>query len=264
MKRDLRRTTKEMLGRIAGMAGMYSRRFRSQMTIVAFHRVTDVIESDGLTCSPEVFEEFCKFFERYFEVMPLGRQIEACAAGADLGGTLAITFDDGYADNAEVAAPILQRLKLPATFFVTSGFVDSPVVAPWDAKLKAGVDWMTWKQLRTLRDNGFEIGNHTETHIDMGTAEPSVVRAELASSRAKLVEELGIDTRLFAYPFGGRQNISPRSRDLVREAGFSCCLSCFGGVNPSHPDPFELNRIGIAEWFASPDQFGYELLRGKA
>ncbi len=264
MNLELRRSTKDVLGRIAGMAGLYSRRFSSQMTVVAFHRVTDVIETDGLTCAPAVFQEFCKFFVKYFDVVSLGQQVDACASGADLGGTLSITFDDGYADNVEVAAPILRKLKLPASFFVTSGFVDSPIVAPWDAQLRAGVDWMTWEQVRKLRDMGFEIGNHTDTHIDLGTTEPSVVRSELARSKAKLLAELGVDTRLFAYPFGGRQNISPVSRELVREAGFSCCLSCFGGVNGRHPDPFMLNRIGIAEWFASPNQFGYELLRGRA
>ena len=264
MKGGFRRNTKGILGRVAGMSGVYSRRFQSQMTIVAFHRVTDAIKTDGLTCDPVVFERFCRFFAKYFAVMPLGEQIKACETGADLGGTLSITFDDGYADNAEVAAPILRRLALPATFFITSGFVDSPTVAPWDAKLEVGVDWMTWKQVRALRDQGFEIGNHTDTHIDMGISEPSVVRAELAKSKAKLFEELGVDTRLFAYPFGGRQNISVDSRQLVREAGFSCCLSCYGGVNSPRPDPFMLKRIGIAEWFASPDQFGYELLRGKA
>jgi len=233
------------------------------MTIVAFHRVTSIIESDDLTCSPADFEEFCKFFAKYFRVMPLARQIDACSKGEDLGGTLSITFDDGYSDNLVVAAPILQKLNLPATFFVTSGFIDSKIVAPWDERLMGKTEWMTWSQVRALRDMGFDIGSHTHTHIDMGTAEPSVVRAELAISKEKLLSELGVDTRLFAYPFGGREHISEFSRDLVREAGFTCCLSCYGGVNSPRPDPFLLKRIGIAEWFARPDQLGFELLTGR-
>ena len=123
---------------------------------------------------------------------------------------------------------------------------------------------MSWDHVRELADQGFEIGNHTETHLDLGTADPESVRGELTRSRQKLKEELGVDARLFAYPFGGRENISEQSRDLVRQEGFSCCLGCHGGVNAPRPDPFQLNRIGVAEWFATPDQFGFELLTGKA
>src|SRR5882762_5480723 len=103
---------------------------------------------------------------------------------------------------------------------------------------------------------GFEIGNHTDTYIDLGTADPDTVRAELALSKRKLHDALGKPARLFAYPFGGRTNISTRSRELVREAGFECCVACYGGVNSGTPDPFNLNRIGMAEWFGTPDQLG--------
>ena len=259
-----RRRAKDAIGRAAGLTGGYARRFRSQMTVVAFHRVTDALAADGLTCSAAKFEAFCKFFAKHFQVVALSEQVRICRAGGDVGGTLSITFDDGYADNIQTAAPILQRLQLPATFFVTTGFIGSQTVPPWDRELPRQPGWMSWDQVRKLRDLGFEIGNHTETHIDMGTADSQTVRGELARSKRKLLEELGTEPHLFAYPFGGREHISNSSRDLIREAGFSCCLSCYGGVNASRPDPFELKRIGIAEWFASPDQFGYELLTGKA
>ena len=62
------------------------------------------------------------------------------------------------------------------------------------------------------------------------------MRAELAVSRRKLAEALGRPPELFAYPFGGREHITPRSRELVREAGFVCCAGCHGGVNPVKPD----------------------------
>ena len=260
----IRRRAKDAIGRAAGLTGGYARRFRSQMTVVAFHRVTDALAADGLTCSAAKFEAFCKFFAKHFQVVALSEQVRICRAGGDVGGTLSITFDDGYADNIQTAAPILQRLQLPATFFVTTGFIGSQTVPPWDRELPRQPGWMSWDQVRKLRDLGFEIGNHTESHIDMGTADSQTVRGELARSKRKLLEELGTELHLFAYPFGGREHISNSSRDLIREAGFSCCLSCYGGVNASRPDPFELKRIGIAEWFASPDQFGYELLTGKA
>jgi peptidoglycan/xylan/chitin deacetylase (PgdA/CDA1 family) len=255
------RRIKDTLGRAANIGGVYARRFRTHMTIVAFHRVSDELPGDGLTCSSASFEAFCRFFARHFRVLALSEQL---AAGHDLGGTLSITFDDGYRDNIEVAAPILRKLRLPATFFVTTGFIGSQVVPPWDQHLPRQPGWMTWDQVRSLAAMGFEIGSHTDTHLDLARADSQIARADLATSRRKLADALGAPVRLFAYPFGGADHITPVARELVREAGFSCCASCHGGVNPTTPDPFDLRRIGIAEWFQSPHQFGFELATGKA
>jgi peptidoglycan/xylan/chitin deacetylase (PgdA/CDA1 family) len=264
MKSNIRRYTKAVIGRLAGLRGTYAKQFGTHTTIVAFHRVIDSLDPDGITCSASQFEAFCSFFSKYFRVVPLSHQIQCCRVGQDLGGTLSITFDDGYLDNLEVAAPILLKLKLPATFFVTTSFIGSKTVPFWDRELPNHPGWMNWDQVRRLRELGFEIGNHTDTHINMRDADAELIRLELARSRSTLIRELGIDSDLFAYPFGGRMDITPSARQLVREAGFSCCLSCFGGVNSSRPDPFDLKRIGIAEWFKTPHQFGYELLAGKA
>ncbi len=263
MRSAVSKSLKGIAGKAAGLAGVYARNFRSKMTIVAFHRVNNGLASDGLTCSSEKFEAFCRFFRQHFRVLSLSDQVAGCRAGADMGGTLSITFDDGYLDNYEVAAPILRKFGLPASFFVTTGFIGSQVIAPWDMHLPLPPRWMSWDQLRALVAQGFEIGCHTDTHIDLGSADADTVRAELEASKYKLRQELGVPVTLFAYPFGRRENLSARSRELVREAGFVCCVSCCGGTNPAVADPYDLNRIGIANWFATPDQFGIELVMGK-
>ena len=261
---SIRKQLKRVIGRAAGLTGAYERHFRSQMTIVAFHRVNDQLRDDSLTCTPAKFEEFCQFFRQHFRVVPLSEQVAGCRVGSDMGGTLSITFDDGYLDNIAVAAPILRRLRLPATFFVTTGFVGSQVIPPWDRNLPLRLGWMSWDDLRSLRAQGFEIGSHTDTHLDMGSADLEQVRAELALSKQKLLDALGAPAvSLFAYPFGGPEHISKSSRELVREAGFTCCLSCHGGLNPATPDPFNLNRIAINPWFTDPHVFGCELLMGQ-
>jgi peptidoglycan/xylan/chitin deacetylase (PgdA/CDA1 family) len=252
-----------VMGRMAGLTGAYERRFRSQMTIVAFHRVNDRLTGDPLTCSPAKFETFCRFFRQYFRVIPLAEQVAGCRSGSDMGGTLSITFDDGYLDNVQVAAPILRKLKLPATFFVTTGFVGSRVTPPWDRDLPLQPGWMSWDDVRTLHAEGFDVGSHTDSHLDMATADPERVRADLALSKQKLLEQLGVSAvQLFAYPFGGPEHISSRALDLVHEAGFKCCVACHGGVNSATPDPFALNRIAIGQWYTDPDVLGFELLTG--
>ena len=234
------------------------------MTIVAFHRVSDELAEDRLTCDWRKFEAFCRFFRDHFRVLPLSEQVARSHSSEDLGGTLSITFDDGYRDNVEVAAPILRSLGLPATFFVTTGFIDSQAVPHWDEHLPRHPGWMTWEQVRTLAAMGFEIGSHTDSHVDLARADPAIIRADLATSQRKLAEALGTPARLFAYPFGGSDHITPNARELVREAGFMCCAGCYGGANPATPDPFKLRRIAIAEWFRSPHQFGFELATGRA
>lgn len=257
---NTKKSIKSLLGRAAGACGLLARDFSSKLIIVTFHRVNDRLDLDGITCDSRTFETFCRYFRRHFTVVPLSEQIAGIRSGRNLGGTLSITFDDGYRDNAEVAAPILKRLGLPATFFVVTGFIGTEYTPPWDAHLVHSPQWMDWNELRTLRDQGFEIGAHTDQHIDLGVADPDSIRSDLARCRAKLQEELDTAAGLFAYPFGGRNNIRPAALELVREAGFECCLSSCGGVNMPLADPFQLNRINAGGWFATPHQLGLEIL----
>ncbi|MBI5720145.1 MAG: polysaccharide deacetylase family protein [Burkholderiales bacterium] len=70
------------------------------------------------------FEALVRVLAASFRVLPLGEAAARLAAGTLPSGALSITFDDGYADNAEIALPILRRHGLKATFFVATGFLD--------------------------------------------------------------------------------------------------------------------------------------------
>jgi peptidoglycan/xylan/chitin deacetylase (PgdA/CDA1 family) len=263
-KLNKKRLLKSVLGRAAGISGIYVRTFRKTMVVVAFHRINDQMPEDGLTCGSAKFEAFCRFLSKYARVVRFSEQVQGCREGRDMSGTVSITFDDGYLDNFEVAAPILRALQLPATFFITTGFIGSKVVPFWDAELQPHPRWMSWDNVRSLVAQGFEVGAHTDTHIDMGSVGTETTRAELELSKKKIQQELGIGVQLFAYPFGGPEHISARSRELVRDLGFVCCASCYGGVNAVGTDPYHLQRIPIAEWFTTPDQFGFEFVLGRA
>ena len=95
---------------------------RGRLSILIFHRVLP--KPDPLFDDiPDVvrFEEQMRWVARWFNVLPLAEAVVRLRAGALPARALAITFDDGYADNATVAAPLLRRLGLTATFFVTTG-----------------------------------------------------------------------------------------------------------------------------------------------
>jgi peptidoglycan/xylan/chitin deacetylase (PgdA/CDA1 family) len=90
-----------------------------------FHRVRpepDLLFPDEPT--PDSFRQRLLWVRDWFNVLPLDRAVALLRSGKLPARAAAITFDDGYADNATVAAPILQDLGLEATFFIASGFLD--------------------------------------------------------------------------------------------------------------------------------------------
>lgn len=98
---------------------------RGRLSTLIYHRV--LREPDPLLPElPDVlqFEAQMRWVRRWFQVLPLAEAAERLERGALPARALAITFDDGYADNEQVAAPILRRLGLHATFFVATGFLD--------------------------------------------------------------------------------------------------------------------------------------------
>lgn len=255
---------KSLLGRAFVATGRFQAAISSQMTIIAFHRVNDDLPDEkALTCDSRTFREFCEFFRDHYQVVRLSEQIQSCREGKPLLGTLSITFDDGYRDNHDVAAPILAELGLPATFFVTTGFIASQAVPFWDEPLPRKPGWMNWDQVRNLTAGGFEVGCHTHTHLDMGKRPAEEVQAELRQSREILEAQTGKRIGLFAYPFGGRGNINATSLQLVRDEGFDCCVSCCGGINQGRPDVYTLNRLPISGWFLDPYQMAAEIALGK-
>jgi peptidoglycan/xylan/chitin deacetylase (PgdA/CDA1 family) len=72
----------------------------------------------------ERFDAICDWLRRWFVVLPVQDAVRRLRDGTLPARALSITFDDGYADNAEVAMPILQCHGLTATFFVSTGHLD--------------------------------------------------------------------------------------------------------------------------------------------
>lgn len=70
------------------------------------------------------FDAVCGWLRRWFNVLPLDQAVRRLANGSLPPRAAAITFDDGYADNHDIALPILQRHGLNATFFVATGFLN--------------------------------------------------------------------------------------------------------------------------------------------
>lgn len=250
---------KSMLGRLIFGVRLQAWTLRDTMPVLAFHRVSEGPSRDSLTYNPDDFKRFCGFISQHFEVVSLGRVLEMLKGGKPFRREMAITFDDGYRDNHDLAAPILKECNLTATFFVTTQFIGTNHVPWWDAKQGVLREWMNWEQVESLHRMGFEIGSHTMTHADLGSVSGEQALDEMLNSRIELEQRLSSPVTLFAYPYGGTGNITEKTRELVKVAGYSCCCSCFGGLNSKGTDPFRLRRIPISSWYRSPHDFGFQL-----
>ncbi len=96
----------------------------AKLSVVIYHRVLS--EPDPLLGGEDIsnFEMQLNYLVRNFNVLPLSDAITRLRRGTLPSCAVSITFDDGYADNVEIALPILQKYAITATFFIASGFVD--------------------------------------------------------------------------------------------------------------------------------------------
>jgi peptidoglycan/xylan/chitin deacetylase (PgdA/CDA1 family) len=110
-------------GALSGLMALGSPRDR--LSIFIYHRVLaapDPLFPDEIDARR--FEQQLALIQRHFRLLPLADAAAALRAGTLPARAACITFDDGYADNADIALPILQRHGAPATFFVASGFLN--------------------------------------------------------------------------------------------------------------------------------------------
>ena len=258
---NLKGWIKHFLGAAIFLSGMHRNMAAGRAVIVAFHTVGSDDNDRGISISQPDFVSYCRFFARYYNVGSLSELLERLKSGRDVSRCLAITFDDGYLDNHEIAAKELEKLNLPATFFVVTDFIGSDSTAWWDQEDGLQSEWMNWEQVEDLNARGFEIASHTKSHIDMEVVSVETAKTELESSKALLEQKLDREVSAFAYPYGGRGQIRPETRLAVSEAGFSCCLSCFGGIVEQSSDPMYLRRAVVNNWYVSPYHFGFEVLK---
>jgi peptidoglycan/xylan/chitin deacetylase (PgdA/CDA1 family) len=113
--------------------------YQGKATILVYHRVTEehlsqdnFCPQSGLSVSLEAFREQMQLLATHFTAVSLEAIIvdDASATGKTSAPQVAVTFDDGYLDNLELALPVLEEFEIPATIFVTSGFIDR-THSPW-------------------------------------------------------------------------------------------------------------------------------------
>lgn len=204
--------------------------------------------------APDAFRAQIEWLHENCTIVPFDRILAKAAEGDQhaIGRPIvAVTFDDGYADNFDDAYPVLAATSTPATFFVTVGFVDrdTAVLARMEAQRRREgiVSAMTWDQVRELHAAGFAIGSHTYSHAKLAKLPAREASDEISRAKTVLEERLEAPARLFSYPWGrpGR-HFTRETVELVRRAGHTDAAAVFfRAVRPSD------DRLAIPRFFVS-------------
>ena len=111
-----------------------------------------------------------------------------------------ITFDDGFGDFAQVAAPILKRHGFSALMFVPTRRLGQP--EGWPGGNDPPRPLMDWATVRALAEDGIEFGGHSRTHADLTKLSAADREEEIAGCGEDLFAEIGKPVEGFAAPYG--------------------------------------------------------------
>lgn len=169
-------------------------------TFLIYHSVTGRLPLE-LDLAPALLERQLAYLAQSGRVIAYEEALHRLQTGVGAGGAIVLTFDDGYLDFYTTVYPLLQRWRLPATLFVTTGFVEERVAYPMVSYPHLAVEPVTWAMVAEMAASGLvTVGAHTHTHPDLITVSPAQVEAELAKPQALLQERVGLTPTHFCYP----------------------------------------------------------------
>lgn len=226
------------------------------LPILMYHKVPneDVPSKHKIYVSRDNFEKHLLFFQSqgftsltfddlsdfWFERRPLSEFPEK---------PLMITFDDGYRDNLQNAAPLLEKYGMKATLFLLADH--SIIENNWDEK-EAGVDatLITLEEKKELPATIYAIGSHGLQHLDLRELSNEQILDQMRTSKQRLEQDLSRPIRAFAYPFG---HVDARLPQLAREAGYDFAVNTDRGalrwVDDRH-SMFRVNMFPHESWFS--------------
>jgi peptidoglycan/xylan/chitin deacetylase (PgdA/CDA1 family) len=210
------------------------------LPILMYHRI-DVLRptlpaiTRRLTVAPTDFAHEMEWLAGHgFHAVTERQAFDALEEGGPLPARpVMITFDDGYRDVLGKAAPVLRRLRMPATAFVITDRISGP-----------DPSFLTWGRLRALERSGFDIGSHTVTHVDLPALSDAQAMTELRASRLALERHLGHPVQWLAYP-AGRED--PRIVELTARAGYVLAMTTQPGGLQDARHPLELHRYEVLD-----------------
>lgn len=192
--------------------------------LIMLHRVTPDAEASGMNMPPARFEQLLQLLkERGLRFVTVSELV----AVEDPAGLVALTFDDGFADNYQHAFPLLKQYEAKATIYLAPDIANIEKLSP------AQISEM-------VRSGLVEFGAHTLHHVNLTTLPAEEAVREIRDSKARVAELAGA-CRSFAYPFG---RFNETHEAMVQAAGYESAVSTRKAIEPlSAANRFRLPRI---------------------
>jgi len=211
--------------------------------VLFYHRVADE-HPNPWTMSRQDFLKQIDWLQDNFDIVSLEECQHRILSRGNHRPTLAITFDDGYAENCEFALPLLVERRIPVTYFVTTHHTTNQQPFQHDLDLDCPLPANSIDSLLALDRAGIEIGAHSRTHPDLGSiTDERVLVDEVVAASIELEAIIGRRIRYFAFPYGQTPNLNAKVFGMLREIGFLGICSAYGGWNEVGEDAFHLQRM---------------------
>jgi peptidoglycan/xylan/chitin deacetylase (PgdA/CDA1 family) len=210
------------------------------VVVLIYHRVGGGSGTE-VDLPPEAFDEQMAWLAATGRVVSLDDAVVQLAAGDDGAddavapdeGPIVVTFDDGTADLADVATPILVRHVVPATVYLATRFVDEGLDFPDDGTP------LSWAAVRDMAATGLvTFGSHTHAHLLLDRLPPAEAIDELDRSKDLIEHHVGAPAHHFAYPkaVAASAEVEPLVRARYRSAAL-------GGNRPNPYRGTDVHRL---------------------
>jgi peptidoglycan/xylan/chitin deacetylase (PgdA/CDA1 family) len=161
-----------------------------------------------------------------------------------------LTFDDGYTDFLNGAAPVLDHYNFSATMFLVAERIGQ--TADWDARFGNPAPLMSWEEIKSL-PKLIKFGAHSCTHRKMTEMAPTDLAEDTARTRKILEGTLGVQIPTLAYPYG---DLNDSVRQTVEAAGTIAAVTTEWRVSKLGDDLLRLPRIEI-KGDCTPEKFNW-------
>lgn len=155
--------------------------------------------------------------------------------------SVVFTVDDAYRSAALEAWPRLKARGIPMVIFVSTQAVDDGIPG-----------YLSWDELRALKDEGVFIGFHGHSHHHMAYDSETEVMKDLRKGVQRFATEIGTIPPYFAYPYG---EYSTALMEQIRDAGFEAAFAQYSAATGAHSPLFALPRFAINERYGDLDRF---------
>lgn len=218
---------------------------RPDVVMLMYHRVTGDVDLE-IDLPFSIFCAQITQLARVGEVVSLDEAAEKLQQGGGFDRTLfVITFDDAYLDFYTYAFPMLQKLGLPVTLYVPSGFIDDGWPAPVSRQPVGAskLQPVTWQMLQEMSKSPLlTIGSHTHLHHELPSLRDDEIEAELVKCDSFLLDKVGQKMRHFAYPRGVWDR---RVEKIVKARYATVSLARGGAIYSSEFLPYRIPRVPI-------------------